>query len=382
MARISEGDRQRVRELFERHLEVGLHHGAQCAVYVDGELELDLAGGQANAGDESSESALPTTPDTRHVLFSCTKPYAAAALHALVCDGALAYDDRVVDHWPSFAEAGSTKASTTVRHVLSHTAGLPSGDIDRRPELWDDWAAVVERLEAMEPVSPPGKRPAYHSLTFGWLVGELVRRVSGSPIERVVADRVFDPLEMNDTGIGLRDDENGPVATLTGFDAFDGCRDLEEGLGGHAEIADSFNSEAIHRAVIPAANGIGTARDMARFYACLANGGELDGARILDSEVVETVTTLWAATDEDGTLGRPSRYGLGVWKGGTSTDPFGSLTPSRVFGHSGLGSSVGWADPAENISFAYVTNGVREETYEHVTRASALGDAVRLAVSG
>lgn len=382
MARISEGDRQRVRELFDRHLEVGLHHGAQCAVYVDGELELDLAGGQAILSGETTGDGQPTTPGTRHVLFSCTKPYAAAAIHALVCDGALAYDDRVVDHWPSFAEAGSTKATTTVRQVLNHTAGLPASDIDRQPDLWGDWNAVIERIEEMKPVSPPGKQPAYHSLTFGWLVGELVRRVSGRPIEEVATERVFDPLEMNDTGIGLRDDENGPVATLTGFAAFDGCRELEEGLGGHAAIAESFNSESVHRSVIPAANGIGTARDMARFYACLANGGELDGTRILDAEIVETMTTLWAATDEDGTLRKPSRYGLGVWKGGTSADPFGSLTPCRVFGHSGLGSSVGWADPADNVSFAYVTNGVREETYEHITRASTLGDAVRLAVSG
>ncbi|AHG00258.1 beta-lactamase [Halostagnicola larsenii XH-48] len=382
MARISEGARQRVSGLFDRHLEVGLHHGAQCAVYVDGELELDLAGGQASPNGDATGDGEPTTTETRHVLFSCTKPYAAAALHALVCDGALAYDDRVVDHWPSFAEAGSTKADTTVRQVLNHTAGLPASDIDRQPDLWGDWNAVIERIEGMDPVSTPGEQPAYHSLTFGWLVGELVRRVSGRPIEEVATERVFDPLEMNDTGIGLRETEDGPVATLTGYTAFDGCRDLEEGLGGHTTIADSFNSESVHRSVIPAANGIGTARDMARFYACLANGGELDGTRILESEVVETMTTLWAATDEDGTLRKPSRYGLGVWKGGTSTDPFGSLTPSRVFGHSGLGSSVGWADPARNISFSYVTNGVREETYEHVTRMSTLSDAVRLAVDG
>ncbi|GAB7019721.1 serine hydrolase domain-containing protein [Halostagnicola bangensis] len=380
MSLFSEGDRQRIGELFERHLEVGLHHGAQCAVYVDGRLEIDLAGGVMGLSEDAPDDVEPTTPETRHVLFSCTKPYAATALHALVGDGDVSYDDRVVDHWPSFAEEGSAKATITVRQVLSHTAGLPYGEIDRRPDLWNDWDAVVETVEEMEPIFPPGKQPAYHSLTFGWLVGELVRRVSGRPIEAVAADRVFEPLEMDDTGIGLRDDEDDSVATLTGFASFDSCHELEEGLGDHAELAESFNDESIRRSVIPAANGIGTARNMARFYACLANGGELEGARVLDADIVDAMTTLWAATDEDGTLHRPSRYGLGVWKGGTSADPFGSLTPSRVFGHAGLGSSVGWADPERNVAFSYVTNGVREETYEHITRVSTLADAVRLAL--
>ncbi|WP_137289195.1 serine hydrolase domain-containing protein [Natronorubrum halophilum] len=374
MSRLTETDRERIAALFYRHLEVGLHHGAQLSVYVDGERALDLAGGVTGPDGEAE------TGETRHVLFSSTKPYGAVTLHSLVEEGALEYDDRVADHWPEFAEAGTEKAAVTVRQALSHTAGLPRGEIDDRPDLWSDWDAVVEQLEAMDLVHSPGAVPAYHALTFGWLVGELVRRVSGTPIEEAAAERVFEPLEMADTGIGLRADEDDNVATLVGFEEFDRCRDPGEGLGDHAEVAAPFNDEAIHRSVIPAANGIGTAGDMARFYACLANGGELDGVRILEPETVERMTRLEAETEADGTIGREARFCLGFWKGGTTVAPYGSLSPERTFGHAGLGSSVGWADPEENIGFSYVTNGVRDGSYEHVARVNALADAVRLAI--
>lgn len=375
MSRLAESDRERISALFDRHLEVGLHHGAQLAVYLDGEQVLDLAGGTTGPnGDEE-------TPARRHVLFSSTKPYAAVTLHTLVDEGLLSYDDRIVDHWPEFADSSSEKAEITVRQVLSHTAGLPRGEIDQRPDLWPDWDAVIEQLEEMELVYSPGEVPAYHPLTFGWLVGELVRRVTGTPIEAAAAERVFDPLEMANTGIGLRDHETDDVATLTAFDEFDRCRDPGEGMGDHNAVAAPFNTEAIHRAVIPAATGIGTASDMARFYACLANGGELEGTRILSEETVETMIALEAETEADGTLDREARFALGFWKGGTTAAPYGVLSPERVFGHAGLGSSVGWADPQERIAFSYVTNGVRDGSYEHTARVNALADALRLALA-
>ena len=374
MARLAESDRERIAALFDRHLEVGLHHGAQLGVYVDGEQVLDLAGGT------TGPDGVDETPTQRHVLFSSTKPYAAVTLHSLVEDDALEYDDRVVEHWPEFADDGTEKAEITVRQVLSHTAGLPQGEIDKRPDRWRDWDAVIEALEALEPVYPPGEVPAYHPLTFGWLVGELVRRVSGTPIEMAAAKRVFDPLGMDDTGIGLRDDEADDVATIVPFETFDRCRDPGEGLGDHTEVAAPFNTEALHRAVIPASTGIGTASDMARFYACLANGGELEGTRILSEETVDTMTRLEAETESDGTLGREARFALGFWKGGTTIAPYGSLSPPHTFGHAGLGSSVGWADPVEAVGFSYVTNGVRDGSYEHVARVNAVADAVRLAI--
>jgi CubicO group peptidase (beta-lactamase class C family) len=375
MPELTDDDREQLRALFDRQLDVGLHHGAQLAIYVDGELVVNVAGGTtAPEGD-------PTTPDTRHLVFSCTKPYAGVGLHRLVEQGEADYDDPVVDHWPGFADAGSEKADITIRHVLSHTAGIPYGEFDDRPDQWGDWDAVVQAMEDIDPVYTPGEQPAYHTFNYGWLVGELVRRLSGQHVDEYVAEHVFEPLGMDRTSIGLGSDEADDVATLSGFERFDRCRDPGEGLGTPAsEAAASFNDEGVRRAVIPAANGVGTARDMARFYACMANGGELDGTRLLDGETVAEATTTHAETESDGTLSRPARYALGFWTGGLANDMFGSMSRERMFGHAGLGSIFGWGDPELNVGFAYVTNGIREESWEHAARVAGLSDAVRLAL--
>ncbi|RLM97595.1 serine hydrolase [Haloarcula sp. Atlit-7R] len=333
MPQLGASDIEQLRAQFERQLDVGLHHGAQLAVYVDGDLVVDFAGGSTGPDGDG------TTPETRHMLFSCTKPFAGVGLHQLVKQGKLDYDDRVVEHWPEFADDGTQKASITVRQVLSHTAGIP--------------------------------------------FGELIRRCSGQPVEDYVAENVFEPLGMDDTGIGLRDDEPDDVATLTGHEAFDRCHDVDEGLEDPAaEYAAAFNQAAMRRAVIPAANGVGTARDMARFYACLANGGSLDGTELLTEATVDEATTTHAETESDGTLSRPARYGLGVWTGGLAADMFGAASKERMFGHAGLGSSFGWGDPELNVGFALVTNGIREESFEHAARVGQLSDAVRLLLQG
>lgn len=375
MPQISETDRHQLKAEFDRQLEVGLHHGAQLAVYVDGELVVDFAGG--TTGPEGGE----TTPDTRHLLFSCTKPFVGVGLHQLIEDGKAVYDDRVVAHWPEFADTGTEKSAITIRHVLSHTAGVPYGEFDDQAEKWGDWDAVVAAMEDIDLVFTPGEQPAYHTLNYGWIVGELIRRISGQPVEEYVKSNVFDPLDMEHSAIGLAADEPDDVATLAGFEMFDRCREPGEGLGmPAAESAAAFNQDAVRRAVIPAANGIGTARDMAQFYGCMANGGQLDGTRLLSEETIAEATRTHAETDEDGTLGRPARYGLGFWTGGLANDMFGSLSRERMFGHAGLGSIFGWGDPELKVGFAYVTNGIREESWEHAARVSGLSDAVRLAL--
>ncbi|MFC7325949.1 serine hydrolase domain-containing protein [Halorubrum rutilum] len=375
MPTLTKSDRQQLRAEFHRHLDVGLHHGAQLAVYVDGDLVVDFAGGTTGPdGDE-------TTAETRHLIFSCTKPYAGVGLHQLIERGEAAYDDPVVEHWPEFAIDGTQKAEITIRQVLSHTAGIPYGDFDDQPEKWGDWDAVVQAMEDIDPVFDPGEQPAYHTFNYGWVVGELIHRISGQHVDEYVAEHVFNPLEMDRSSIGLSPDEDDDVATLAGFEMFDRCRDAGEGLGIPAsESADAFNIEAVRRAVIPAANGIGTARDMARFYACMANGGELDGTRLLAEETVAEATRTHAETDSDGTLSRPARYALGFWTGGLANDMFGSFSRERMFGHAGLGSIFGWGDPELNVGFAYVTNGIREESWEHAARVSGMSDAVRLAL--
>lgn len=361
----------RIEQLFAVQLESGLHHGAQLAVYDGTDRVLELAGG------DTGPDGGATTPRQKHVLFSCTKPYTAACVHHLADAGALAYDDRVTDHWPEFADSGTKKAETTVRHVLSHQAGLPVTDLDAHPEAWTNWEESVHLLEDADPAFAPGETAAYHPVSFGFLAGELVRRASGQSVGDYAREHVFDPLGMDDTHIGLPETLADDVATLVAFDDPDRCRDHDAGLDtDRGDSAALFNQESVHRAEIPAAGGVGTARDMARFYACLANGGELDDERVLDTDTVAALTTVQTAVEEDGTLGVPRRYGLGVVRGGTPHDKYGSLSPGTTFGHGGLGSSVGWADPGTGIAFSYVTNGIRDEG-EHRRRVNELADAVR-----
>jgi len=363
----------RLREVFDTHLETGLHHGAQLAVYHEGELLVDFAGGTTGPDGDAE------TAEQRHLLFSCTKPFAGACLHHLVDRGDLAYDDQVIEHWPEFAAEGSDKGDMTVRHVLSHQGGFPTSEFDAQPERWGDWEAAVAAMEDVQLAFEPGSTAAYHALTYGWVVGELLRRVSGTPIDAYAREHLFEPLDMERTSIGLADEASGEeVATLVGYEEFNRCRAPDAGLGtlSNAEAAALFNREDIQRAVVPAATGIGTAREMARFYACLAGGGALDGTRVLSAETIDRATSLEADVERDRTLGVPRRYGLGFERAGSAWDKYGTVSPRRVFGHSGLGSIVAWADPDTETAMAYVTNGIREE-YEHAARASAMADAVR-----
>lgn len=362
----------RVRRLFEHHAEVGLHHGAQLAVYAGGEEVLSATAGTTGPDGD------PVAPDTRFFLWSATKPVAGCCVHHLVDRGLVDYDDPLREHWPGFADPGTEKAGTTVRHVLSHRAGLQRTDFDRRVDRWGDWDAAVAAMEAAEPAGEPGTEVAYHSMSYGWLVGEIVRRVSGIPVDEYAREHLLEPLGIEHTGIGLADDEPADVATVAGFREFDRCRRPDAGRLGIDNEATAVlaNDERIQRATVPAANGIGTARDLARLFACLANGGALDGTRVLSADVVDRATALQVETAEDGLLGVPRRYALGFVLGGLAHDKYGICSPPHVFGHGGHGSIAVWADPRADLAVAYVTNGIRDG-FEHDARMAAVGEAVR-----
>jgi len=364
-------DRERLEQLFQYQLDAGLHHGAQLAVYHDGENVLNLAGGTTGPDGDA------LGPDDRMLFFSATKPLTAACVHQLVERGDLAYDDRIVDHWPTFADADSPKADVTVRHVLSHQGGFPYSPFDGSYDDWTDWETVVEAMEDLTVHFEPGSTAAYHPMNYGWVLGELVRRVSGREIGAYAREYVFEPLGMMETYIGLPDDVPDDVATLVAFDEFDRVRKPDGGLDSdHERSAQQFNREAFHRAPMPAANGVGTAGNLARFYAAISNGGRLGNTQLLAESTVAEATSVTAEVAEDATLGGPRRYALGFVCAGTPHDNYGTLAPEQTVGHAGLGSSVGWADPDADLAFAYVTNGIRD-SYEHRARVNAMADAVR-----
>lgn len=349
-----------VEALFRKQIEDGLHPGASLAVYRHGRPVLELYGGVADP-----ESGRPVTPETLFVLFSSTKPLSACCLHILLERGRFDLDDPVARHWPDFARNG--KAAVTIRHVLTHSGGFPETPPQLSPRTWGDWNAIVRAMEEIELTWEPGQDTGYHPLNFGWVVGELVRRLDGRPISQFLREEVTGPLEMRDTYLGLPPELEERVACLSA------C-----GEGVDPQAAATFNRPDVHQAVIPAGNGISTARDLARFYAMLAAGGTLDGVHILSPESVERATAVQVEVKRDRSLGIPMRWALGFHLGGNRVDLFGYHTNPRAFGHAGHGSSVGWADPDLGLAVGIVTNGIREAA-GHALRAAALSDAIRKA---
>lgn len=337
-------------ENFEQHGEIG----AAVALMIDGRLVVDLWGGSLDAAGERSWHR-----DTLVDVFSVGKPFAALCLLILYERGAVALDDPVARHWPEFAAAG--KGRVTVRMLLGHRAGLPA---IRRPlpdDAMYDWELMTSALAAEAPWWEPGTGHGYHTNTFGFLVGELVRRLSGETIGRFFRGNVAAPLGA-DFHFGLGAEHDGRVAEFVFPDRqpeFDAARADAPLMLRHAYLnppgisgLGTVNTRAWRAAEMPSTNGHGTARAVATIYAALAAGGALAETRLLSPETVDRATTE-VSYGPDLLLGRTSRFGLGF----QLTHPERPLGPNpRAFGHFGAGGSLGFADPDEGLAFAYTPN--------------------------
>jgi len=333
--------------------------GAAVCVYRNGRPVVDVYGGLADA-----DSKRPWQRDTMAVVFSATKGITAACVHLLVERGFVDLDAPLAQYWPEFASAG--KAAIPVRWVLSHRAGLPLVEAELTREEVFAWFPVVRAIATQTPRWEPGTRHGYHVRTWGWMLGELVRRVTGMSVGQFVAQEVAAPLGL-DFYLGLPESLEARVATLyppapptdpaqvaimaqfMGPGTF-----LHRALTGPANLAygDVWNSRALHAAEMPSSNGIGTAHALARFYAALV--GPVDGVRLLSAATVETACGV-ASDDTDAVLGTPTRFGLGfMLPPALSVD-----CPAECFGHPGAGGSLAFADPTSDVAFAYVTNQLR-----------------------
>jgi CubicO group peptidase (beta-lactamase class C family) len=360
--------------------------GAAVAIAVEGTPVVDIWGGWA---DEARTR--PWERDTLVALFSAGK--AMAALCVLICveRGQVDLDAPVSSYWPEFADAG--KGDVTVRMLLSHRAGLPALRRSLDDSAIYDWDLVAGALAAEEPWWRPGSAHGYHVNTFGFLAGELVRRVSGRSVGTFFRHEVAEPLDA-DFHFGFGAEHDGRVAeylfagesdrsTSEGaeeeqFAAGDADRRFllsraylnPPGLSGIGTV----NTRAWRAAEIPSANGHSTARGLARIYSALAGGGEVDGIRIIGSDTIEEAVAE-ASAGPDIVLGRESRFGLGF----QLTQPERPLGPNpRSFGHFGVGGSLGFADPDVGLAFGYVLN--RSGPRWQNPRNRALIDAVYAAV--
>ncbi|NUP50507.1 MAG: beta-lactamase family protein [Catenulispora sp.] len=318
--------------------------GASVAVYVGGEPVVDLWGGHRDAARTQ-----PWDQDTVTTVMSTTKPMTALCALLLIDRGELDPDAPVTAYWPEFSAAG--KDGVLVRHLLSHSAGLADWPGAMEVEELYDWQAATARLAAAPVQWEPGTACGYHSMTFGFLVGEVVRRVSGRSLGTFFAEEVAGPLGA-DFHIGLPAEDDHRVATLVPppglTDEFSSAsavdvdgQDPEERPGG-VRIKDA-NTARWRRAEIPAANGVGNARSVARVQNVLGSGGVAQGVRLLSEAGCELA---WQPeiTGEDRVLGIASTYSLGFGVFGTT------------FGWGGWGGSMVMTDPKAHMTVAYVMN--------------------------
>jgi CubicO group peptidase (beta-lactamase class C family) len=344
-----------VRDAFAANFAAGREVGASFAATLDGEVVVDLWGGHADAARTRMWER-----DTIVNVFSTTKAMTATCAHMLVDRGQLDVDAPVARYWPEFAAGG--KDAIPVRWLLGHTAGLAGIRTPLPTEALYEWERMTAALEAETPWWPPGTANGYHAMTFGFLVGELVRRIDGRGLGAFFREEVAGPLGA-DFHIGLPASEDARVAEMIGPSHGEPSGTGRppvldrESLAGRVLSNPPLRPElanriAWRRADIPAANGHGNARAVARVLAALACGGEVDGIGLLGPATLRGAI-VEQAHGKDLVLGRKIRWGLGFML--TSPElPFGPNP--RAFGHGGWGGSLGFADLDARVSWAYVMN--------------------------
>jgi CubicO group peptidase (beta-lactamase class C family) len=352
-----------VREAFATNFEKGREHGSAFCLHVEGRPVVDLYGGFADR-----QGTVPYGEQTLQLVFSSTKGATAVCANLLAQRGQLDVMAPVASYWPEFAQAG--KADMPVLYLLTHQAGLPAVDGALSPEAVQAWDPVVEALAAQAPFWEPGKAHGYHALTYGWLVGEVVRRITGRSLGTYFAEEVAGPLGL-DFWIGLPEEHEHRVSPIGGSgglpraeDGADLPADFSSTLAARAlNVGGAFsepgwmNRRAWHAAEVPAANGITTARSLSRLYAGLI--GTVEGGppqRLLTAEQVDQARTVRTSGVDQvfATLGleMDQKIGQGFWV----ASPFAQFGVDGAFGHTGAGGSYGFADPAHQLAAGYVMN--------------------------
>jgi CubicO group peptidase (beta-lactamase class C family) len=344
-----------VREAFEKNFRVRDEVGAAVCVYKDGRKVVDLWGGYKDL-----ERTQPWREDTIVIMNSLAKSMCALCVHILMDRGRIDFDAPVARYWPEFAAAG--KEGVLVRHVLSHTDGVIYCD-HAPPGSWFDWNVHIHALEKQEPAWEPGTKGAYNSINIGFILGELVRRVTGKSVGTFLREEVTGKLGA-DYNIGLRPDEIARVSDMhpnpkNGFFniADDRTTPLGRAFRSAPEIGYFQNCREIRELEVASFGGHGNARAMARIYAALAGNGVVDGIRILSPEAVERAAQLVWEGDCIMTR-RLLRMGYGFMHNEPGTVPMGANM--AAFGHTGTGGAFAWCDRDRNMAFAYCTNFQRE----------------------
>ena len=340
-----------IQETIDGLVESGAERGLQVAVYRDGEPVVDAVAGVAD-----HETGRPVEVDTPIYCYSVGKGATSTIAHVLVERGFFGYDTPIVELWPEFGAQG--KETATVRHVLTHTVGVPGIPDDTTPEDLCDWQKMCSVIADAEPWWEPGTKVAYHAYTFGYIVGEIVRRATGKPISQVLREEVAAPLGIADEiYFGVPESELGRLARLEDAEGSaeflaampDDSPFFKLGPRATSPTAEFGNRSDVLMADIPA-GGKMSARAVARMYAALM--GEVDGVRLVSQERLREISA-GAFTGVDEIMGFPTTWALGYSVGRIGADP---QQTSSVLGVGGAGGSFACADTATGVAWALTKN--------------------------
>jgi len=340
----------KIQHFLDRLTSAGTQRGLQVAVYREGELVVDAWSGVADP-----RTGEPVRGDTLFPVFSTSKGMAATLAHQAVERGLLAYDRPIAEVWPEFGANGKEKI--TLRQALNHSSGLPNMPAGIGfPDL-ADWDAMCRAMAGMAPVFPPGSRAQYHAITYGWIVGETVRRVDGRSFPQHLHEAIAAPLGVeNGMFIGIPDPVESRVAYLEEPDVVPPQDDSTPSPvpGWLGTLVSFMNRPDMRRACLPASTGIMTARAIARHYAALLPGG-VDGVELLPPQRVREATAPQGLLNPEGTES--------AWALGYARQPQCSLPGAEVpaFGHGGYGGSMGFADPGRKLAVGLTRNGFNKE---------------------
>jgi len=335
--------------LLEAQIEKGLHPAAQVVVAKDGQVLYDQALGTARSR--------PVTPQTPFFTFSCTKAFTAVCLLKLIEEGRVELDAPVTDYWPQFGQNG--KAAATIRHVFTHHAGLPWGKGEKQVPLWPFWRLTAWDTARTPAEYPPGEKFAYHVVSYGFILGEVLRRVTGTPIHQYFHRHFARPLGMVRSWFKLPPWKFQQTPLIVS-----GTPDQDDAI-------KLFNHPLVRTACNPAASLHSTAQDMAVFYHMLVNDGVYRGRQYLKAETIQQATTL-AYEGLDHFLDRKLRYGLGFYLGGLAQKAgdyppaMGANCSLSSFGHFGHRSCMAWGDREHKLVVVFLCNRLLSNEDTHI----------------
>ena len=345
--------------------------GAALTIYHRNQKVVDIWAGV------STKEGTPWQADNMSISYSTTKGVVSTLAHMLVDEGKLNYDTPIAHYWPEFAQNG--KHSLTLRHVLTHEAGL----YHIRHMIADahemlDWPHMLTVMESAKPKHAPGARVGYHAMTFGWIVGGLIEKVTGEPLAQTLARKITEPLQLDGCYIGVPTSELARCNEIIGAPRHkpnapkkqpSKLSQLQQQLTEKTLRLSGFNPDtaaealipkgmskfyldepASLQACIPGANGVFTARSLAKMYAALANGGEIDGVRLLSAKTLQEAVKVYN-TQRGDVVPMAMNWRLGYHRVFTTW----ARTP-HAFGHFGYGGSGAWADPSRQLAVGYIVN--------------------------